>query len=51
MNEYTENAKPKRGRPSVDVSWPDTEFTAEEVYNSLEKNFPESQFTLKLTRP
>lgn len=48
MSEYVENLKreeatssptlkPKRGRPSVNVSWPENDFTAEEVYNALEK--------------
>ena len=50
MNEYTENAKPKRGRPSVDVSWPDTEFTAEEVYNSLEKKLSRVSIHAKINK-
>ena len=50
MNEYTENTKPKRGRPSVDVSWPDTEFTAEEVYNSLEKKLSRVSIHAKINK-
>ena len=31
-----QTSKPKRGRPMFDVTWPNTEFTAEEIYKSLE---------------
>ena len=35
MSTNTENSK--RGRPSVNVSWPEGAFTAQEIHNSLDR--------------
>ena len=40
----------RRGRPSVDVSWPETEFTAEEIYNSLEKKLSRVSIHAKINK-
>ncbi len=40
----------KRGRPTVDVSWPNTEFTAEEVYNSLERKLSRVSVHAKINK-
>mgnify|MGYP007032470415 CR=1 FL=1 len=53
MNEdniNTEPSKPKRGRPSVPVTWPTSEFTAEEVYNSLEKKLSRVSIHAKINK-
>lgn len=33
----TSNNQSKRGRPSVNVSWPEAPFTAQEIHNSLDR--------------
>ena len=49
MTEDTQN-KPKRGRPSIDVSWPQNEFTAEEVYDSLERKLSRVSIHAKINK-
>jgi predicted ArsR family transcriptional regulator len=49
-NTNTESNKPKRGRPSVAVTWPTTEFTAEEVYNSLERKLSRVSIHAKINK-
>ena len=43
-------AKPRRGRPSFELSWPETEFTAEEVYNALDKKLSRVSVHAKINR-
>lgn len=53
MNEdstNTESNKPKRGRPSVAVTWPITEFTAEEVHDSLERKLSRVSIHAKINK-
>ena len=45
--EYT---KPKRGRPSVPVSWPDRIFTAEEIYEGLDRNLSRVSVHAKINK-
>jgi hypothetical protein len=53
----TENAntpvappKPKRGRPTFEVTWPQSEFTAEEVHKSLENKLSRVSVHAKINR-
>lgn len=54
MSEYTDNyskeEKPKRGRPAFNVSWPEAEFTAEEIYNALEKKLSRVSIHAKINK-
>ena len=52
MSENTseKNTKAKRGRPSISVEWPQNEFTAEEVYNSLEKKLSRVSIHAKINK-
>tara|TARA_Y100001938_G_scaffold9468_1_gene11712 strand:- start:2941 stop:3240 length:300 start_codon:yes stop_codon:yes gene_type:complete len=45
-----EKQKPKRGRPTFEVTWPKTEFTAEEVYKSLENKLSRVSVHAKINR-
>jgi len=40
----------RRGRPSVNVSWPETEFTAEEIYHALEKRLSRVSIHAKINK-
>tara|TARA_Y100001938_G_C7937892_1_gene352733 strand:- start:102 stop:395 length:294 start_codon:yes stop_codon:yes gene_type:complete len=53
MNENsnsTEKTQSKRGRPSFLVEWPTNEFTAEEIYNSLEKKLSRVSIHAKINK-
>lgn len=49
-NTNEKNTKAKRGRPSISVEWPQNEFTAEEVYNSLEKKLSRVSIHAKINK-
>tara|TARA_B100000676_G_scaffold114691_1_gene114221 strand:+ start:44338 stop:44568 length:231 start_codon:yes stop_codon:yes gene_type:complete len=40
----------KRGRPSVDVSWPEAPFTAQEIHDSLDKKISRVSVHAKINR-
>ena len=42
--------KPKRGRPTFDVTWPKTDFTAEEIHKSLENKLSRVSVHAKINR-
>ncbi len=42
--------KPKRGRPAFNVDWPEAEFTAEEIYHSLEKKLSRVSIHAKINK-
>ena len=44
------SSKPKRGRPTFNVTWPQTEFTAEEVHKSLENRLSRVSVHAKINR-
>ena len=46
----TNYSKPKRGRPSVPVSWPDRVFTAEEIYEDLGRNLSRVSVHAKINK-
>ena len=46
----TDTVSSKRGRPSVDVSWPEVPFTAQEVHNSLDKRISRVSVHAKINR-
>ena len=59
MNDYTDNTaresscpkeKPKRGRPAFHVEWPEVEFTAEEIYYTLEKKLSRVSIHAKINK-
>jgi hypothetical protein len=59
MNDYTYNdteglpsseKKPKRGRPAFKVEWPEVEFTAEEIYHTLEKKLSRVSIHAKINK-
>lgn len=59
MNDYVGNpesnepvrvAKPKRGRPAFNVSWPQEEFTAEQVYTNLNQKLSRVSVHAKINK-
>ena len=46
----TDYQNPKRGRPSVPVSWPDRVFTAEEIYEELGRNLSRVSVHAKINK-
>ena len=59
MDKYSENLetpegeetpKPKRGRPAFVVRWPEAEFTAEEVHESLDKKLSRVSVHAKINK-
>ena len=59
MNEYTESLeapegevvlKPKRGRPEFVVQWPEAEFTAEEIHESLDRKLSRVSVHAKINK-
>ena len=50
MNTDTDTVSSKRGRPSVNVSWPEAPFTAQEVHNSLDKRISRVSDHAKINR-
>ena len=43
-------ASKRRGRPAVNVSWPENEFTAEEIYDALEKKLSRVSIHAKINK-
>ena len=46
----TDSLKSKRGRPSVRVEWPEVPFTAQEIYDSLDKKISRVSVHAKINR-
>ena len=48
--ENTDSTNSKRGRPSVNVSWPTAHFTAQEIHDSLDKKISRVSVHAKINR-
>ena len=46
----TDTTSSKRGRPNVNVSWPEAPFTAQEVHDSLDKRISRVSVHAKINR-